>query len=107
MLSRCVGVMRLLLAVVLGVWLLGCNASHDASGAGGTKRIMFVTNGDDPFWDALLSGLKEGAKQSELAKSGLSVHRDVNNGTVEGQVEQLRQYATQDDIAGIAISVIG
>lgn len=74
--------------------------------AAGTKRLLFVTNGDDPFWDALLSGLNEGAKQSELEKAGLSVHRDVNNGTAEGQVEQLRQYTTQDDIAGVAISVI-
>jgi ribose transport system substrate-binding protein len=34
------------------------------------------------------------------------VQRDVNNGTAEGQIEKLRQYATQDDIAGVAISVI-
>ncbi len=74
--------------------------------AASTKRLLFVTNGDDPFWDALLSGLNEGAKQSKLAEVGLSVHRDVNNGTAEGQVEQLRQYTTQDDIAGVAISVI-
>jgi ribose transport system substrate-binding protein len=72
----------------------------------GTKRIIFVTNGDDPFWDACLSGLKEGEKQHELAKAGLKVERDVNNGTAEGQIEKLRQYATQDDIAGVAISVI-
>jgi len=72
----------------------------------GTKRILFVTNGDDPFWDALLSGLNEGAKQHQLAEAGLSVHRDVNDGTAEGQIEKLRQYATQDDIAGVAVSVI-
>lgn len=72
----------------------------------GMKRILFVTNGDDPFWDALLSGLNEGAKQHKLAEAGLSVARDVNNGTAEGQIEKLRQYATQDDIAGVAISVI-
>jgi ribose transport system substrate-binding protein len=81
-------------------------SAGEKGSAAGTKRLLFVTNGDDPFWDALLSGLNEGAKQSELAKAGLSVHRDVNNGTAEGQVEQLRQYTTQDDIAGVAISVI-
>ena len=32
--------------------------------------------------------------------------RDVNNASAEGQIERLRQYATQDDVAGIAISVI-
>jgi ribose transport system substrate-binding protein len=77
-----------------------------SSAGGGTKRIMFVTNGDDPFWDAVLSGLNEGAKQFGAEAAGLKVQRDVNNGTAEGQIEKLRQYATQDDIAGVAISVI-
>lgn len=102
----------LTLAAVAG----GCGSSQpgarggapagEKGSAAGTKRLLFVTNGDDPFWDALLSGLNEGAKQSKLAEAGLSVHRDVNNGTAEGQIEKLRQYATQDDIAGVAISVI-
>ncbi len=70
------------------------------------KRFIFITNGDDPFWDALLSGLKEGEKRFGCAAAGISVSRDVNNASAEGQIERLRQYATQDDIAGIAISVI-
>jgi ribose transport system substrate-binding protein len=93
--------------------LTGCPASSVPQGdkpgggdSGGVKRLLFVTNGDDPFWDALLSGLNEGAKQHNLAQAGLKVQRDVNNGTAEGQIEKLRQYATQDDIAGVAISVI-
>jgi ribose transport system substrate-binding protein len=81
-------------------------SDRQGAASGPTKRIIFVTNGDDPFWDACLSGLNEGAKQHKLAEAGLSVHRDVNNGTAEGQIEKLRQYATQDDIAGVAISVI-
>jgi ribose transport system substrate-binding protein len=85
--------------------LAGC-PSQTGTSSFAKKRIVFVTNGDDPFWDALLSGLKEGAKQSKLDEAGLSVQRDVNNGTAEGQIEKLRQYATQDDIAGVAISVI-
>src|SRR5262245_15341323 len=108
---------RLCAALVTTVCLVaGCNSSSIPGGQGdkpsaatssaGTKRIVFVTNGDDPFWDALLSGLNEGAKQHKLAEAGLSVQRDVNNGTAEGQIEKLRQYATQDDIAGVAISVI-
>jgi ribose transport system substrate-binding protein len=83
----------------------GPNAGS-ATTSGATKRIIFVTNGDDPFWDACLSGLKEGEKQHNLAAAGLSVQRDVNDGTAQGQIEKLRQYATQDDIAGVAISVI-
>ena len=84
----------------------GDRESSAGAGSGKTKRIIFVTNGDDPFWDACLSGLNEGARQHKLAESGLKVQRDVNNGTAEGQIEKLRQYATQDDIAGVAISVI-
>jgi ribose transport system substrate-binding protein len=84
----------------------GGQTGPDSKAAAGTKRIIFVTNGDDPFWDACLSGLKEGEKQFELAAAGLAVERDVNNGSADGQIEKLRQYATQDDIAGVAISVI-
>jgi ribose transport system substrate-binding protein len=91
---------------ITAVVLAGC-PSTTGTATSGKKRIVFVTNGDDPFWDALLSGLKEGAKQSELDAAGLAVQRDVNNGSIDGQVEQLRQYATQEDIAGVAISVIG
>ncbi len=86
-------------------------AAEDAPPAAGlkaqaAKRFIFITNGDDPFWDALLSGLKEGEKRFGCAAAGISVSRDVNNASAEGQIERLRQYATQDDIAGIAISVI-
>ncbi|MFM9059632.1 MAG: substrate-binding domain-containing protein [Planctomycetaceae bacterium] len=77
-----------------------------AAPAGKPRRLVFITNGDDPFWDALLGGLQEGAKRYDCAAAGLVVSRDVNNATAEGQIERLRQYATQDDVAGIAISVI-
>jgi ribose transport system substrate-binding protein len=106
---------------VLVVFLVGCSpqqprqeapqAAGKTSPAAGrdtpaSKRFIFITNGDDPFWDALLSGLEEGEKRFDCAADGISVSRDVNNASAEGQIERLRQYATQDDIAGIAISVI-
>lgn len=114
-LLRCLAIVSLFLVV------LGCSASGPAPTvatgskagpaagqppAGGTRRIIFVTNGDDPFWDACLSGLNAGAEQHKLAAAGLAVQRDVNNGSADGQIEKLRQYATQDDIVGVAISVI-
>jgi ribose transport system substrate-binding protein len=67
---------------------------------------VFLTNGDDPFWDALLQGLLEGEKKYELAKAGLKVERDVNNATAEGQISRLQKYASSSDIAAVAISVI-
>ncbi|MCE9632312.1 MAG: substrate-binding domain-containing protein [Planctomycetia bacterium] len=104
-------------ACVVGL-AIGCSAGKPTSApvadggstaVGGTasaKRFVFITNGDDPFWDALLSGLKEGEQRFGCAAAGITVSRDVNNASAEGQIERLRQYATQDDIAGIAISVI-
>ena len=94
--------------------LLGCSAGKPTPGpsAGGgspaagitvaAKRFIFITNGDDPFWDALLSGLKEGEQRFACAAAGITVSRDVNNASAEGQIERLRQYATQDDVAGEA-----
>ena len=113
-------VVGLTLSVALaGLFAGGCSGSNKpAAGRPGAaapaptgaskaaKRLVFITNGDDPFWDALLSGLKEGEKRFGCAAAGLTVSRDVNNASAEGQIERLRQYATQDDIAGIAISVI-
>lgn len=77
-----------------------------AKAPGTAKRFVFITNGDDPFWDACLSGLEEGAKRFGCAAAGITVSRDVNNASAEGQIERLRQYATQPDVAGIALSVI-
>lgn len=70
------------------------------------KRFIFITNGDDPFWDACNAGLIEGAKQQALDSQGLRVVMEKNNGTAQGQIEKLRQFASQSDIAGVAISVI-
>ena len=82
-------------------------ASSTAPAGGATaKRFVFVTNGDDPFWDACNAGLVEGAKRFDLAASGLRVVMEKNNGTAQGQIEKLRQFGTQSDVAGVAISVI-
>ena len=101
------------LALLSATMLAGCfsgetrvTGGNETANAAKTRRILFVTNGDDPFWDACLSGLKEGERLHELNAAGLTVQRDVNDGTAQGQIEKLRQYATQDDIAGVAISVI-
>ena len=73
---------------------------------GGVRRFVFITNGDDPFWDACNAGLVEGAKRFGLAEKGLRAVMDKGNGTSQGQIERLRQLASQSDVAGVAISVI-
>ncbi|MFM7250968.1 MAG: substrate-binding domain-containing protein [Planctomycetaceae bacterium] len=111
--------MRRYLALVVAC--LACLAAGCSSGSkpaqpgagaaakGGTasaRRLIFLTNGDDPFWDACNAGLQEGAKQYDIAAKGLTVVMEKNNGTAQGQIEKLRQFASQSDIAGVAISVI-
>ncbi|MFM8292694.1 MAG: substrate-binding domain-containing protein, partial [Planctomycetia bacterium] len=91
--------------------LVGCGGPTSApTPAGGEspglKRLIFLTNGDDPFWDACNAGLVEGAKRFGLEGRGLRVVMEKNNGTAQGQIEKLRQFGSQSDIAGVAISVI-
>ncbi len=93
------------------VLVAGCGKPDRAAGTatdagGGAKRFVFVTNGDDPFWDACNAGLVEGAKRFGLEAKGLRMVMEKNNGTAQGQIEKLRQFGSQSDIAGVAISVI-
>ena len=106
---------RLTLTVVCAATLLsvGCSpqakpgaAAGGGATAGAPKRLIFLTNGDDPFWDACNAGLQEGARQAGLTAKGLTAVMEKNNGTAQGQIEKLRQFASQSDIAGVAISVI-
>lgn len=92
----------------------GCSAQKPAAPAAagqpaataGAKRLIFITNGDDPFWDACNAGLIEGAKRFAIDQQGLRVVMEKNNGTAQGQIEKLRQLGSQSDVAGVAISVI-
>jgi ribose transport system substrate-binding protein len=70
-----------------------------------TKRIIILTNGNSPFWDAGRAGLEDAEKKLELAKAGLQAVVEVNDGTDRGQIDKLRQFGTQTDIVGIGVSV--
>ena len=72
----------------------------------GTKRIVFLINMADPFWDACNEGYKEGAKHWKLEEAGMSATWESNDGTPQGQIDKLRQFASQPDIVGVAISAI-
>lgn len=98
-----------LLSVVIAVAVTGCGSAENQAtptASAGPQRFVFITNGDDPFWDACNAGLQEGAKRSGLAEQELQVVMEKNNGTAQGQIEKLRQLGSQSDIAGVAISVI-
>src|SRR5262245_55804761 len=89
----------LFVAPGLALSSLGCSGSSQ-------KRLIFLTNGDDPFWDTCNAGLKEGAKEFKIEAAGYTVVMDKGNFKPEGQIDKLRQYATEDDVVGIAISVV-
>ena len=103
------------------IFLLGCSDSSDSTGSGsaktgsgpgtetssaasGTKRIILLNNTDSPFWDAARAGIDKAVEDLKLKDKGFTASMDTNNGTDEGQIEKLRQYGTQDDIAAVIIS---
>jgi ribose transport system substrate-binding protein len=100
---------KLSVCLSLCVLFSGCNPSNNSGGgsAGGGKlrRVILLTNGDDPFWDAMRSGMEKAADDFDLKASSLRVEMDKNDGTSKGQLDKLRQYAGQTDIAAVAISI--
>ena len=81
-------------------------AAHAATEGGTKKRIIILTNGDSPFWDACRAGLNSANSDLKLGEAGLKAVLDVNTEKLEGQLAKLQQYGTQSDIAGIGISAI-
>ncbi len=69
------------------------------------KRIILMTNGNSPFWDACRVGMQAAEKEFKLAEAGLTAVLEVNDGTAKGQLDLLRQYGSQSDIVGVAITV--
>jgi ribose transport system substrate-binding protein len=84
----------------------GGGVGQPSSGSSGGKRFVFLINVPNPFWDACRAGLVEGEKEFALKDSGLSVSMESNDGTAEGQIDKLKQFATQPDIVGVALTVM-
>ena len=101
-----------LVLLLLSITGIGCKQSVDSSSLGEasvgklTKRFIFITNGDDPYFDVLNAGLQAGAEKYDLASSNIEVVMEKNNATAQGQINRLRQLVTQADIVAVAISVI-
>ena len=93
---------------------VGCNQPGDSktaesggkSGVVGTKRLIFVVNTDDPFWDACRKGLETADKDLALSDIGYKAVMEVPDGTIKGQIDKLRQIGTQNDVAAVAVSAI-
>lgn len=78
----------------------------DLAAGKATKRILILTNGNSPYWDACRAGVQDANTQLKLAEAGLSAEMEVNDGTPQGQIDKLRQYGSQSDIAGVGVSAI-
>ncbi|HEX4148402.1 MAG TPA: hypothetical protein VHY20_05420, partial [Pirellulales bacterium] len=83
----------------------GLAAGCDSRPAVHGKRIVILTNTNSPYWDTGREGLKAAAKELKLDERGLSAVMIVNDGTPRGQIDQLRQFASQGDIVAVGISV--
>lgn len=81
-------------------------AVPEAGGAKATKRIIILTNGNSPYWDACRAGVQDANTQLKLADAGLVAEMEVNDGTPQGQIDKLRQYGSQSDIAAVGVSAI-
>jgi ribose transport system substrate-binding protein len=67
---------------------------------------VLLNNTDSPFWDAARAGIAKAAEDLKLSEAGFTAGMDSNDGTEQGQIEKLRQYGTQNDIAAVIISPI-
>lgn len=101
------------LALALAAVVAGCDSaagdrgSNGGTGGGATaKRLIILTNGNSPYWDACRAGMVEGAKKFNLEQAGLTAGMENNDGTPAGQITRLRQYGSQGDIAGVAVSAV-
>ena len=112
--------LRFVLSALLFGTMFGCGGDSSAPSGGGSsskpqlgeaapsldlKRIIVLTNGNAPFWDAAAAGAKDAEKELNCAADGFQVVVDRNDFKAEGQIEKLRQYASATDVAAVAISV--
>ncbi len=103
----------LAILTALSLTLTGCKPDNSKETVGNTRadidtggrtRIVLLNNTDSPFWDAARAGIDKAAVDLKLADLGYSAGMDTNDGTDQGQIEKLRQYGTQNDIAAVVIS---
>ncbi|WP_437229724.1 substrate-binding domain-containing protein [Planctomicrobium sp. SH661] len=101
----------LVIAGCLSVCFSGCpgevptGGSAPGKAASGTKRIVILTNGDDPFWDACEAGAMKAQEELGLAGQGYTVNFDRADFTDKGQVDKIKQHGLQKDLVAFGISV--
>jgi ribose transport system substrate-binding protein len=87
-------------SLLSAVALIALSSFSCGSGDSGARRIAFVSNGVDPFWNVCAAGAR--AKAAEL---GVDVEVVFPNGTAEDQNQKLDDLLIRG-VAGIAVSPI-
>ena len=80
--------------------------SNAESPTAGVRRIMLMTNGDGPFWDAANAGVLDAKRDLKLEAAGFDAILDRTDGSIGSQIAKLRQYASQTDIAGVGLTAV-
>lgn len=96
--------MRWLISWTAVAVFVTAGAGCSDSGGPTTRRIVLLTNGDSPYWDACRQGLKAAEAELKLGDAGLKVVMDVNSRAEQGQIDMLRQYGSQPDVVAVGIS---
>jgi ribose transport system substrate-binding protein len=74
-------------------------AGSNAAGSG--PRLMFITNGNSDWWNAVEKGMIDGGKEF-----GAQVELRRNEGQPEGQIRLLEDALSLPDVKGVAVSVL-
>jgi ribose transport system substrate-binding protein len=91
---------------LLGVGLLGMALAAGCTGGTSEKRVIILINGNSPFWDACRVGLQDADRDLKLKDAGLRAVLEQNDGTPQGQLDKLRQFTSQSDVAAVGVSFI-
>jgi ribose transport system substrate-binding protein len=80
----------------------GCDKPDGSAPArvDGSGRIVVLMNGNSPFWDTMRAGINAASEEF-----GVEASLETNDGTPRGQIDKLRQFASQGDVAAVAIAV--
>lgn len=79
----------------------GSTGGDGTSGRENLVKLMFVSNGNSDWWNAVEKGMQDGA-----AVFGASAELRRNDGTAAGQIRLLEDALSLPDVKGVAVSVI-
>jgi ribose transport system substrate-binding protein len=87
--------------------LIGCDAgSAGLDARPGVKRMVMLINVESAYWSPCRLGMEKASHDLKLSDAGLSAVMESNDGTSAGQIQKLRQFASQSDIVAVAISPV-